>query len=252
MTRAAVLRGDAGSTASPRGCDFSHQCLGDGPASRAPKARIMASSGVALEEARWKGMDDIERIYLDAVRASVQVVAERFTSDPASFLYESDLRGLLFAQLFNGLADAVLPWRPEETGLLGVPVRGLSLHVNPVKSEYTYGDVAARDRFDIAVLARKLRPGSNAWNQHVRIGVEIKLWQADGSGGGFHDDIGKLKRYAACANQEGRRFTGLCLVFCHLREGSGIEVEVTAGNITLNPTSPSPPVEDVVAWAFTP
>ena len=155
--------------------------------------------------------EQTERHYLDAIEVSVQKVADHFRREPASFLYEADLRGLLFTRIFDYLSDSVRTWKPVDDCWAGMAA-GPALLVNPAKTEYP-----KPEPFDVAVLVPEMCADKNAWNQNVRVGVEIKLWQADGTGGNCNFDKKKLERYGAKAQAEGRRFTGLCLVFCHLR-----------------------------------
>lgn len=54
--------------------------------------------------------DQAFRRYASAVQLAVRQVADRFRRAPASFLYESDLQGLLLAPLFDELAGSSLSW----------------------------------------------------------------------------------------------------------------------------------------------
>lgn len=154
--------------------------------------------------------EPLDRRYLEAAASALDEVAERFRAEPASFLCERDLQAVLFALLFDRLSDAVVTWNQAAVGLSGV-AEGRPLRVNPVKTEYP-----ADERFDVAVLApEKMYPRQKAWSQPVRVGIELKLWQADQSGGDFHADRKKLELYLDKAAKEQRPFAGVCIAFCH-------------------------------------
>lgn len=150
----------------------------------------------------------LDRTYLDAVSSVLDGVAETFRREPASFLYERDLQALLFGRLFDRLATSTLAWSGTELGLPGLARHPLRL--NPVKTEYP-----SDQRFDLAVLAETPDRLFNAWNQPVRIGIELKLWQADLTGADFRTDREKLDRYRAKAREVPRPFAGVCVAFCH-------------------------------------
>ncbi len=90
----------------------------------------------------------------------------------------------------------------------------------------------------------------SAWNQWVRVAIEIKFWQVWGKHLSFHGDRAKLDQYAEKARGEGRRFSGICLVFCH--RGADIEGSVAKGGIEWNPSELAIREHGVVAWAITP
>jgi hypothetical protein len=165
-----------------------------------------------MEAIGMEERSDVERSYLEAVSFAVRNVAATFREQPESFLFEADVHALLFARLFDRLAGFPVTWAPEKKGLPGFLDR-TALRLNPVKMEYP-GD----QLFDIAVLGLETSPKEMAWTQPVRVGVELKLWQADTKTGyHFDNDKRKLEAYAAKAFSEGRHFTGLCVAFCHHR-----------------------------------
>jgi hypothetical protein len=152
------------------------------------------------------------------VSLAVREVAAIFRTQPESFLFERDVQGLLFARLFDRLAGSPVTWSPEKKGLPGLLNRA-ALRLNPVKTEYPGGLL-----FDVAVLGLETYPNLKAWFQPVRIAVELKLWQADlRTGYHFDRDKKKLETYAEKAMSEGRRFTGLCIAFCHHRADWRVE-----------------------------
>jgi hypothetical protein len=191
-------------------------------------------------------LSPIESRYFDAVAASIREVVDAFRTAPASFLFEAELQGLLFARVFHELSDLAISWTPSDTCWANVG-HGPTLRVNPVKAEYP-----ADKRFDLALLAPEMDPGRKAWNQNVRLAIEIKFRQADGTGRGFEDDEAKLREYAKVCGAEGRRFTGVCLVFCHLRGDRTLRRWQENGRIEVNPDMLSPPHDGFAAWAFTP
>jgi hypothetical protein len=170
-------------------------------------------------------IDSLEQPYLGAVIAAVRAVASGFRSQPASFLFEAEVQALLYTRLFDILAPFPLSWDPTGKGMPGLSSE-LALRLNPVKAEYPAGR-----RFDIAILAQETRPSLKAWSQPVRVGIELKLWQADQVTGARMDaDRLKLERYGAEADGDGRRFTGLCIAFCHSRDDWRMKQWATAGD----------------------
>jgi hypothetical protein len=183
--------------------------------------------------------------YLGAISEAVGYVADEFRKEPASFLYEMDLQGLLFARLFDQLKDLAFPWLSGDKHWSRV-AGGRKLVINPVKTEYPSGR-----RFDIALIEPGPKSEGPAWDLHVRAAIEIKFWQADGSGGGYDRDCVKLKNYAEEAELKGRRFTGVCAVFCH-RGDEPFTSEWFSDGVKLNPTDRSLESHGVAVWAFTP
>lgn len=168
----------------------------------------------AWERGKIRGMSADDRRKLDAVAEAIQTVAGQFRREPASFLFEADLQAVVFTRLFDLLAASKVSWQVGQLGLSGFKDREVIL--NPVKSEYLY-EHSSGQRFDVAVLSPKPRSERKVWNQDVRIGIEIKLWQADcRTGDNFVKDRKKLERYQEAARSEERLFTGLCVTFCHV------------------------------------
>lgn len=195
-----------------------------------------------------ESLEDQEAHHLGELAIAIQRTSEVFRAEPASFLFEADLRSLLFARAFDGLAQSTYLWPADEVSLASL-TPGVPLRVNPVKAEYKYG-ASTRRRFDVAVLSPR-RVKDKAWNQHAWIGVEIKFWQADGTGHKFEGDRDRLHGYLADAEKAGRRFTGICLVFCHKRNEKRIE---TWGKslINLGSTLPSIRPGQVTGYLITP
>jgi hypothetical protein len=191
-------------------------------------------------------LSPIEKRYFEATVSGIRSVVDAFRTAPASFLFEAELQGLLFARLFQDLSELAIPWTPSHAHWATV-ANGRALHVNPAKAEYPAGT-----RFDVALLAPNMEPGRKAWNHNVRLAIEIKFRQADGTGRGFADDEIKLREYAKLCHEAGRRFTGICLVFCHLCDDRSLLEWRDAGRIEVNPEVLSPPHDGFAAWAFTP
>jgi hypothetical protein len=91
-----------------------------------------------------------EQHYRRAISESVSVVAAKFRNQPLSFLYESDLQGLLFAELFSRLSDSAFSWIPTNTNTRWSRIlEGKTFVINPVKTEYRpstppVGDLTSR------------------------------------------------------------------------------------------------------------
>lgn len=171
-------------------------------------------------------IDTLDAPYLEAVKTAVSDVAATFRAQPGSFLFEAEVQALLYARLFEFLAGSPVTWDLTNKGLPGLGNEG-PLTLNPVKAEYPAGQ-----RFDVALLAKESRPGLKAWSQPVRVGIELKLWQADlRTGAHIEGDRQKLERYAAEAMLDGRQFTGLCIAFCHSRDDWRLKQWATADDL---------------------
>ncbi len=192
------------------------------------------------------GSTELDARYLTTVSKAIKDVVGHFKREPASFLYEADLQGLLFARLFDGLSNSPLPLVPTDKPWAEL-ANGQKLWVNPVKTEYPTGR-----RFDIALIVQEVRSEWKIWDQHVRAAIEIKFWQVDGTGGGFIRDLEKLNDYGKTAHEDGRQFTGICVVFCHRRDDPDLTEWVSEGKIIKNPVGLTLPANGNVAWAFTP
>lgn len=164
-------------------------------------------------DATAAGPDFVGPTYLAAVASALRSIATTFRSAPASFLFEASLQALFHARLFDLLAAYPITWDLAGKGLRRFGGAG-RVTLNPVQAEFPAGV-----RFDIAVLSADSVPDLKAWSQPVRVGIELKLWQADGvTGSHFQSDKRKLERYGELAAEAGRRFTGLCVAFAHDRE----------------------------------
>lgn len=184
-----------------------------------------------------------ERAYRAAAAAAVASVAARFQHEPASFLSERDLQAMLFANLFDMLADRPLQWTAADVGLS--KIGRATLYANPVKTEYSLGNT--QERFDVAVLSPVVRPKQHAWTQSVAVGIEVKFWQAGGGGWGIGDDVRKLEAYKRAPGSE--PFTGLALLFCHSAEKAVRRDVEAAGAEVWRPGLDLPDTPEIARWA---
>jgi hypothetical protein len=51
------------------------------------------------------------------------------------------------------------------------------------------------------------------YHQHCRFGIEIKLWNPDGTGGSIGPDVKKLIHYLEAARLRNKEFSGLAILF---------------------------------------
>lgn len=144
------------------------------------------------------------------VRGAVDQTVAEFIANPFDFLYESDLRSVLYYFARQALEDSRVPLRVRD------PRAGTTsdLTITRVRSEYP-SELTPRQRFDIAILPDVLGPSKNRWCQPVRAAVELKLWQVDGTGGWMERDRSKLTGYLETCRAAQRPFCGIGLVFVH-------------------------------------
>jgi len=194
-----------------------------------------------------------ERRYLSELRGAFEEVINEFRENPASFLMESDLQGLLFAALFKRLRGMAVPATATDKRWNAVQANGRLL-TNPARSQYpSYFPPKNKTRrpadshFDIAVVSQHLID-EHAWHQPMRAAIEIKFWQVIPPYRRWEPDRGKLRRYHAGARNKGRPFTGVCLVFSHKERTSAQWGKIDS----VNPDSLSPPENGVIVWGITP
>jgi hypothetical protein len=141
------------------------------------------------------------------VYESISSVTQSFRKYPFDALYESDIHGILYCELFNLFASnrinmsnrLIQRYRPSID----------CINLNPVRSEYPTGV-----RFDVGVVDTVATDPSTLWDQEVSIAIEIKLWQIDGTGGDFRGDLLKLQKYRD-KTRGSKSFCGLSLLFVH-------------------------------------
>lgn len=138
-----------------------------------------------------------------AVNESLQEIAKNYIKSPFNYLYESDIRCILYADIFHRMRDSTVKL---ESRTIGSQDPTGHLAINPVKSEYPSGT-----RFDIAIIEGPGDKARRIWNHRVNIAIEVKLWQIDGTGGGVLADLSKLAEYRR--GREGQ-FLGISLLFC--------------------------------------
>lgn len=156
-------------------------------------------------------MEDADSRLIDKLKHATGQTVSEFRSQPVDFLYESDIRSLLFAKLRHEMSDIRYESEAKdvERFFKSVP------RINPVKTEYGLNLQGSRARFDVAVLSAEQDPSFNIWRQPCRIAIEVKLWQPDGTGEGPWKDVKKLQSYWQASNSLSRRFTGIAMLFVH-------------------------------------
>lgn len=150
-----------------------------------------------------------DRSFLDRIEAAVGDVSSDFSRNPANYLYESDLQCALFATLRDNFSDLAFESKSSD-----LP-KHLGHHptINPVKSEYPYDFGGRNDRFDVAILDSRQNPAQRIYRQPCRFGIEIKLWNPDGTGGDIQRDVTKLLHYQEVARSRDKDFGGLAILF---------------------------------------
>ena len=174
-------------------------------------------------------MVDTDAMLINQLKQAISGTVSEFMANPVDFLYESDIQSLLFANLRHEMREVRYKSEAKDVELLFKSVRS----VNPVKTEYPLTPSGSKERFDVAVLSEKQDPAFRIWNQFCRIGIELKLWQTDGTGVSRFDDFEKLRLYRGVCNDNGCPFTGIAMIFVHpgaeqwIKDVSGIESEVS-------------------------
>jgi hypothetical protein len=139
-----------------------------------------------------------------AITQAIADFANDFATRPFDYLFEADVQADLHGRLRRVLeADPVDLKEIRDRQLFGVT----DLKVSRVHAEYP-----TSKRFDIALIAASDRSAS-MWNQPVGAAVEIKLWQADGTGGGINEDLRKL--HERNSNLGSLGFLGVVLIAGH-------------------------------------
>jgi len=147
----------------------------------------------------------------DVMVEEIDCLANRFLKHPYDYLYEADLRSVLFTKMFerSGRVKIKGGFIDGDKDAYG---GGTSIETNLVKCEYP-----SNTRFDIAVIDdAHINNGVNPkndkfWVQPVKVGIELKLWQY-GMDIDIWKDIHKLNNYH---HPDKSPITGLALVFIH-------------------------------------
>jgi len=150
-------------------------------------------------------------LLIENVHQSVTEVITEFSNNPADFLYEADLQCLLYTSLRRRFSPYPIPPQAKELEKLF----GYRPLLNPVKSEFPYNVDGLSAKFDVAILDHQQDPLRRIWWQPCRFGIELKLWQPDGTGNNIFSDLKKLKAYGEIAKSRGKEFSGLALLFVH-------------------------------------
>jgi len=151
-----------------------------------------------------------DKLFLDRVEASVGDVVSDFLEHPADYLFESDLQCALFGSLKGNFRDLSFVSSSRDAPRFF----GDKLTIHPVKSEYPYNIQGHKsDRFDLALLDCQQDSSLRIYHQHCRFGIEIKLWNPDGTGGSIWPDVTKLTHYLEAARLQNKEFSGLAILF---------------------------------------
>jgi hypothetical protein len=155
-------------------------------------------------------MAENDKSFLDRVEASVRDVVYDFLEHPADYLFESDLQCALFGSLKGNFRDLSFVSSSSD-----VPrFFGDKLTIHPVKSEYHYNiEEHPGDKFDLVLLDSQQDSSRRIYHQHCRFGIEIKLWNPDGTGGSIGPDVKKLIHYLEAARLRNKEFSGLAILF---------------------------------------
>ena len=156
-------------------------------------------------------MVDTDAMLIYQLKRAVGDTVSEFMEHPVDFLYESDIQSLLFTKLRHEMREIRYKSEAKDVELLFKSVRS----INPVKTEYPLISSGLNGRFDVAVLSEKHDPAFRIWKQFCRVGIELKLWQSDGTGVSRFDDFEKLQSYRRVCNDNGQPFTGIAMIFVH-------------------------------------
>lgn len=158
-------------------------------------------------------IDMSDDCFIDRIKTGINNVVSDFVQHPADYLFESDVQCALFSSLRDSFKDFTFVSKSSDLPNLF----GDRLTIHPVKSEYPYHiDDHKCDRFDLAVLDSQQDSSRRIYHQHCKFGIEIKLWNGDGTGGnrgGINADMKKLRAYLESAKQQGKEFSGLVILF---------------------------------------
>jgi hypothetical protein len=160
-------------------------------------------------------------VFRNEVIQAIRAFADAFAKQPFNYLFEADVQADLHARLRTTLDTLHVDLGTvRDHGRLGMK----DPMVSRVHAEYPTGI-----KFDLAIVS-----GCDAekriWNQPVGAAIEIKLWQADGSGGGINGDLWKLHQHSATSGTE--KFLGVAMVAGHPKIGSQGKGALQIGNFT--------------------
>ncbi len=152
---------------------------------------------------------ELDQLFLDRLNKAINQVATLFKKHPLDFLYESDIQVALYSALYENFE--YLRFNPNAQRLkdFKLPIGQSDGRINPVKTEYPSGK-----RFDIAILdPNDSDINKKIWAQPCKVGIEIKFWQVDGTGGQVKGDVQKLLDYQQMREKQNRPFLGISLLF---------------------------------------
>lgn len=158
-------------------------------------------------------------MFLEAITQSINAFAQDFAKRPFDHLFEADIQADLHGRLRAALQDHRVDFgQVRDHGQLGMR----DPFVSRVHAEYP-----TSRRFDLAIISRCNRD-ARIWNQPVSAAIEIKLWQADGTGGGINRDLRKLHEYHDDPGTP--ELLGIALVAGHPRIGVHGKRALALGN----------------------
>jgi hypothetical protein len=144
---------------------------------------------------------------LSKLGAALKSATREFGTHPYDFLSESDVKCLMQEHLRREFEPIRIEGRPKGWSN--------NAHINPVKTEYAYEwPDGTGDRYDVAILDSVSNDIKWIWNQRVRVGIELKLWQLLGKREDPTADLTRL-RGVAQERSSSAPFTGLAMVFVH-------------------------------------
>lgn len=143
-------------------------------------------------------------MFHQAIMQSIEDFAKAFAARPFDYLFEIDVQADLHGRLRRALESNPVSLNQVRDRPL---FREQQADFSRVHAEYPTGML-----FDLALIADADTQAS-IWNQPLGAALELKLWQADGGGGGINDDLRKLHRWLD--NSAGQRFLGVVLIAGH-------------------------------------
>jgi hypothetical protein len=165
---------------------------------------------------------------IDHLKTAMGKTVEEFQHNPEDFLYEENIRSLMYANL-----RCKLNQRNEYKDARAIQYVKKPVNVSLVQAEYPrYSKLDPPvKRFDLAILAVP-DSDSDRWHQPCRVAIEIKLWQPGENNEGPWRDINKLRRYWEASKNAGRTFTGIAMLFILPGAESRVEKEKRIKKIT--------------------
>jgi hypothetical protein len=175
---------------------------------------------------------DTDATLIDHLKYAISETVAEFQANPVDFLYESDIQSLLFTKLRHEMREVRYESKAKDVDLLYKSEHS----INPVKTEYRLNASGLTGKFDVAILSKKHDPAFRIWHQFCRIGIELKLWQSDGTGLSRFEDFERLQSYRQVCHKKDDHFTGIAMIFVHpgaekwVKDVSGVESDASFPN----------------------